>query len=524
MFTQGKTAKAMMWAGIPLLALPLVAESGMSGERAQRDHGQSKFSGTRNSLSQGNGNIVQGEISQKEGDRITLQTTNGERISFKMDSQTTSQFCPQQGITSQTPVSEQRTTMRSDSSTSGSGQQQSGQSSSGMQQEQEKAGLLFGECQFEQGEFIKAKLDERGNATFVRSWGRDGERQFRAGRMGEEYFVLPAGQLGGLDLSDKVSGYSVKTSEGEKIGQVYRVLTNSRGDISYALIRKDDEQLISVPWEAMEGSGSQTFTLNVSQKQIENLPVLEDDESPVQHVQRNWDLTEQEEYAQLGSNQQDDYFRDRYGVRQSRFDSEQEYPQRGSRPGVRGDRYDPRRDYPAKGYPQRGARPGEAGEPGDVSIFGSPSTLPPGQHAPQYSGADQQRFRGDAFRNRGEQARYREDRQQSFDRDRRSRYSDKFQSRRGQDRYDRRDRSRQSDRNRPEWYSHEFETPLNEGRFMDPLMAPRYSDVNGERYETHPRRRYGMDRRKEGEVYEEYQSRRERGGGRYDYRPDPYQP
>lgn len=40
---------------------------------------------------------------------------------------------------------------------------------------------------------------------------------------------------------------------------------------------------------------------------------------------------------------------------------------------------------------QKGARPGEAGEEGDTSIFGSPSTMPPGETAPQHEGAEKQK-------------------------------------------------------------------------------------------------------------------------------------
>jgi hypothetical protein len=39
---------------------------------------------------------------------------------------------------------------------------------------------------------------------------------------------------------------------------------------------------------------------------------------------------------------------------------------------------------------QKGARPGGVGEEGETSIFGSPSTLPPGEHAPQFEGADKE--------------------------------------------------------------------------------------------------------------------------------------
>jgi hypothetical protein len=40
---------------------------------------------------------------------------------------------------------------------------------------------------------------------------------------------------------------------------------------------------------------------------------------------------------------------------------------------------------------QKGARPGGVGEEqGETSMFGSPATLPPGEHSPGYTGADKE--------------------------------------------------------------------------------------------------------------------------------------
>jgi hypothetical protein len=39
---------------------------------------------------------------------------------------------------------------------------------------------------------------------------------------------------------------------------------------------------------------------------------------------------------------------------------------------------------------QKAARPGGVGEEGETSIFGSPATLPPGEHSPGYTGADKE--------------------------------------------------------------------------------------------------------------------------------------
>src|SRR5690606_34895238 len=63
---------------------------------------------------------------------------------------------------------------------------------------------------------------------------------------------------------------------------------------------------------------------------------------------------------------------------------------------------DPER-YPA----EMGNRPGEVGEPGELSLWGSSSALPPGgERAYQYEGADRRQFRGDEYRQRGGQDRY----------------------------------------------------------------------------------------------------------------------
>ena len=39
---------------------------------------------------------------------------------------------------------------------------------------------------------------------------------------------------------------------------------------------------------------------------------------------------------------------------------------------------------------EKGARPGVAGEEGTTSIFGSPSTMPPSENSPGYTGADKE--------------------------------------------------------------------------------------------------------------------------------------
>lgn len=495
-------AKSIVLAGIPLLTFPLLAESGEFRDRSQRDNGGRSFSNQR---------IVQGEIFRKNGDEITLRSRHGERIRFRINDQT-NQLCPQGTQASQTSSmnkgssGNQGSSMgQGSSSEESSGQSQmaegrgqsssdtgqvsssslfgsqnaqassqgSNQGSSGSQnnpQQSQQKGFSFGECNFRNGEFVKAKVDEDGNATFVRSMGQNDENYFNAGRSGEDYFVLPAGQLGGLDISDKEMHYSVKSSDGKEIGEVHRTMTNGNGDLTYAIIKKKDGQLISVPWQALEGAGNKTFKLQITQNQLGNLPILEEGENAGTHVKKHWDLTEQEQKNLAKRNERmDDFYqtRDRYYEDTPTFEGNREgYSRYGDRQRSVYD-YDYRDDNRA-----RAARAGVAGEEGVVSMFGSPSTLPPNRHAPQYEGAD---------------------REGSFDRNRREgRYDDDFRHRedrrsihsQGRQRYDENSRDR-SDR---------YQTTTRRSKY-DP-------------------QREGADR---------YQSRRS-GGSNYDYRPEQYRP
>lgn len=533
MFTRNNIARSVILAGIPLLTLPLLAESGMSRDRSDRME-------SGRSMEQ----IIQGEISKKNGDQITLRASNGERITFRINDET-NRLCPQgmssksQGSSSQDSSSTAKTSSSLFGSSSGQG---SNQSSSSTPESAHQAGFSFGECNFEKGEFVKAKVDEDGTATFVRSMGQSDDNYFNAGRMGDDYFVLPAGQLGGLDISDKDANYSVKSSDGQEIGSVYRVMTNSNGDLTYAIVRKGDGQLISVPWQALEGSGNKSFKLNVTQNQLGNLPILEEGENAGAHVQKHWDLTNQKRLAKW-DNRLDDFYqtRDRYYEDTPTFEGNREgYSRYGQR---RSSEYD--YDYEgerASRYPQRGSRPGVAGEEGVVSIFGSPSTLPPGQYAPQYEGAD----RGRSYdRNRQRMNQSRQDRQPHYqdqnaedfqtrrdsfsptefpphDRafqyegaDQRNSYNRQNRDRghyRGQSRSSMRDYDEDDYRNRGNQRS--MYSQSRERNYQDPME--RLSD----RYNTTTSRRQ-YDPQREGA--DQYQSRRS-GGKNYDYRPDEYRP
>ena len=67
---KGTMSKPTMLAGIPLLAFPFLVEAGISRDSSHRHEGPS-FS---------NDQIVQGEIFRKDGNQITLVTSDGEKI------------------------------------------------------------------------------------------------------------------------------------------------------------------------------------------------------------------------------------------------------------------------------------------------------------------------------------------------------------------------------------------------------------------------------------------------------------
>lgn len=93
MYLRSQMSKIILFAGIPLLTLPLLAESGMSRD----DRSQREERGRSNATQQ----IIEKEISKKNGEEITLRTSDGERITFRINDQT-NQLCPKGTQTSQT--------------------------------------------------------------------------------------------------------------------------------------------------------------------------------------------------------------------------------------------------------------------------------------------------------------------------------------------------------------------------------------------------------------------------------------
>ncbi|MGP0593715.1 PRC-barrel domain-containing protein [Nitrospira sp. T9] len=353
--------------------------------------------------------VVTGEIINVEGNNYTLKTSGGETFQLETTNDT-NMFCKSNSNSSQT----RRT------SASGQGQQaQSQQSefnisvsekqaqSQQSQERQQSVGFRIGDCPFEKGDTVKAELTDVGTVTFIRSIDDQdirtamSEQNFNmdesmgSGRstreMGlpQEYIFLPAGALGSMHVTKETEQYQVTTSDGEQVGQVYKVMLNNHGDPAYVIVRmKEDQQLKPVPWQALQISPeTQSVTIVLSRAQMDQLPGYSSDDMSVRSIRSYWELAREE--------------KDRRATRQSAglpHEREQRYRDQDSR-------YDDPYEY-------RGSRQfREEGHRQDR----------------RYSSNDRDRFRQDRFADRGQsqddwyahdrfgERRYRNDRQEFDD-------------------------------------------------------------------------------------------------------------
>ncbi len=243
--------------------------------------------------------VVKGKIIGIQENEFTVRTRDGERMQIQV-SEDTNMVCrsKSQSASTGSDASGSSSTM---SPTKGKDSSSSAMSS---KKQSQRAGFQFGDCNFQTGDRIKARIDHRGNAQFVRYMKRREGSSQSMSRSGSgrdfgrstQYTVLPAGALGSLNPKTYEDAFPVKTKEGEQVGNVTKVLNDSEGNPAYAIIKKKEGQMISVPWEALDtSSDGKTATLDVSDKQIAGLPMLKEDESALAHVRKNWDLDEDDE-------------------------------------------------------------------------------------------------------------------------------------------------------------------------------------------------------------------------------------
>jgi hypothetical protein len=266
--------------------------------------------------------VVTGEVTSADGNTYSIKTTGGETIQLEV-TDNTNMVCKSPSDKSQS----RRTSTSSQGQSSFSGgnlQSQSQQSEQNIgvsekqtqsqqsQEGQQSKGFRIGDCPFEKGEIIKAELTDVGTVTFMRSVDDRGIQAARAGQgtpdsqgsgrsteeMGlpQQYVFLPAGALGSMQMSKEKEQYKVTTSDGEDIGQIYKVIINNQGDPAYAIIRmKDDQQLKPVPWQALQVSPeTQSVALVISRAQIDQLPGYSPNDMSMRSIRSYWELAKEE--------------------------------------------------------------------------------------------------------------------------------------------------------------------------------------------------------------------------------------
>lgn len=276
--------------------------------------------------------VVTGEIINVEGNNYTLKTSGGETFQLEVTDDT-NMFCESKSESSKARRTSTSSQSPASSSANGQGQQaqegqepqsQSSQSNISVSEKQAQSqqshegqqskGFRIGDCPFEKGQIVKAELTDMGTVTFIRSIDDQGrqtamsEQNFNtdesmgSGRstreMGlpQEYIFLPAGALGSMQVSKETEQYLVKTSDGEQVGQVYKVMLNNHGDPAYVIIRmKEDQQLKPVPWQALQVSPeTQSVTIVLSRAQMDQLPGYSSDDMSVRSIRSYWELAREE--------------------------------------------------------------------------------------------------------------------------------------------------------------------------------------------------------------------------------------
>ncbi len=279
--------KAATCLGVTMLSLPFLVHSSFA---SPRNYDEGRWSQS--------GEVMKGKIINIEGEELTLRTSDGERIRFQI-SEDTNMMCRSKNQSSSSSSNSTSESGSSSSMSQGHSSQQGSSSHSGVSQGQQsqRAGYRFGDCNFQTGDRIKVRLDQTGNAKFVRyvrskNDNRSGVRSRSVDLdFPSEYSILPAGALGNLNSENREKSFSVKSKQGKELGNIIKVVNNSEGDPAYAIIRKKNRQMISVPWDALEtSSDGKTATLDVTDDQFSHLPLIHEGESTVANVRKNWDL------------------------------------------------------------------------------------------------------------------------------------------------------------------------------------------------------------------------------------------
>ncbi len=245
--------------------------------------------------------VIKGRILKADSDRIVVRTKSGERMTLNITDDTRMK-CKKDRPTNQANQLSGSGSSTSASSTSPSSS--SGMAQSAPHNQATSTGFRFGNCDWEKGDRIRAKVDDAGDVVYLTGRSRGKDRHDNSysftDSIPDHYLVLPAGAFGGMGMESAENRSILKTKDGEKIGKIIKLLSTDDGDLAYAIVRKDDGHLVSVPWDAItQSSGSKTSTLDIRKDQLTHLPILGDGETSSSHIATHWDLNSRDRGSSL---------------------------------------------------------------------------------------------------------------------------------------------------------------------------------------------------------------------------------
>lgn len=151
------------------------------------------------------------------------------------------------------------------------------------------AGFRIGDCPFRVGEMVKAEVSDIGTATFMRE-----AEDIPAARTAElglprDYTVLPIWPHS-MFQTTKISGYTVKNLEGEKIGTLSKVIIDATtGEPAYGIVELHNGSLMPVPYQGLKiSSEKNTMGLQMSRENLVYAPTFEQKVS-VPQMQAFWE-------------------------------------------------------------------------------------------------------------------------------------------------------------------------------------------------------------------------------------------
>lgn len=137
-------------------------------------------------------------------------------------------------------------------------------------------GFRIGDCPFRVGETVKAEVSDIGTATFLRELERQAPTRTEKIGMPQRYNVLPIWP-DSMFQTTKISGYTVKNIDGEKVGNLKKVIIDATtGEPAYGIVELHNGSLMPVPYQALKISAEKdTVKLQMSKQNLVYAPTFE---------------------------------------------------------------------------------------------------------------------------------------------------------------------------------------------------------------------------------------------------------